>query len=114
MAAGCEVISDGLACFRAATEVGCFHQAVVVRGRHPDKLPEFRWINTVLSDLKTSFSGTFHSLSFKKYGNRYLGAFSYRFNRRFNLIAMTDRVLQTACCCLARSERRRRSAELTT
>ena len=114
LAPGCEVISDGLACFRAVAEVGCFHQAVVVRGRHPDKLPQFRWINTVLSNLKTSFSGTFHSLSFKKYGNRYLGAFSYRFNRRFNLIAMTDRVLQTACCCLARSERLLRSAELTT
>ena len=70
------MISDGLACFRSLEEVGCFHQAVVVRGRHPDKLLEFRWINTVLSNLKTSISGTFHSLSLKKYGNRYLGAFS--------------------------------------
>ncbi|MCX5943876.1 MAG: IS1595 family transposase, partial [Proteobacteria bacterium] len=43
----------------------------------------------------------------------YLGAFSYRFNRRFNLIAMTDRVLQTVCCCLARPERLLRSAEFT-
>jgi len=57
LAPGFEVISDGLACFRAVAEVGCFHQAVVVRGRHPDKLPQFRWIITVLSNLKTSFSG---------------------------------------------------------
>ena len=75
LAAGCEAILDGLACFRAVAEVGCFHHKVVVRDLHPDKLPEFRGINKVLSNLKTSFSGTFHYLSYKKYGNRYLGAF---------------------------------------
>ena len=35
LAIGCKVISDGLACFRAVTEVGCLHQAVVMKGRHP-------------------------------------------------------------------------------
>ena len=85
------VISDGLACFRAVTEVGCLHQAVVVKGRYPNELPEFRWINTVLSNLKTSSSGTFHALRFDKYPDRYLGAFNYRFNRRFNLGEMTER-----------------------
>ena len=44
LAPGCEVISDGLACFRAVAEVGCFHQAVVVRGRHPDKLPAAQYL----------------------------------------------------------------------
>jgi len=85
LAKGCEVISDGLACFRAVTEVGCTHQAGIVNGRHPKDLPEFRWINTVISNLKTSFSGTFHALRFEKYGDRFLGGFCYRFNRRFNL-----------------------------
>ena len=89
LAIGCEVTSDGLACFCAVREVGCFHQPVVVRGRHPNDLSEFRWINTVLSNLKTSFSGTFHAFRFDKYTNRYLGAFNYRFNRRFNLAAVT-------------------------
>jgi len=42
----------------------------------------------VLSNLKTSFSGTFHALRFDKYADRYLGAFSYRFNRRFDLAAI--------------------------
>jgi hypothetical protein len=32
LAIGCQVISEGLACFRAVTEFGCFHQPVVVRG----------------------------------------------------------------------------------
>jgi len=38
LAPGCEVNLDGLACFRAVAEVGCFHQPVVVIGRHPDNL----------------------------------------------------------------------------
>jgi hypothetical protein len=93
LARGCEVISDGLACFRAVAEVGCIHQPVIVNGRHPKDLPDFRWINTVISNLKTSFSGTFHALKYKKYADRYLGAFCYRFNRRFNLEEMTGRIL---------------------
>ena len=56
LAQGCEVISDGLACFCAVAEVGCIHQPVIVNGRHPKDLPVFHWINTVISNLKTSFS----------------------------------------------------------
>ena len=63
LAKGCEVMSDGLACFRAVAEVGCVHQPVSVKGRHPNELPEFRWINTVLSNLKTSLGGTFHAFN---------------------------------------------------
>jgi hypothetical protein len=87
------VISVGLACFRAVTEVGCLLQAVVVKGRHPSELPVFRWINTVLSNLKASFSCTFHALKFDKYADRYLGALIFRFNRRFNLAKITERVV---------------------
>jgi len=111
---GCEVISDGLACFRAVAEVGCIHQPVIVNGRHPKDLPDFRWINTVISNLKTSFSGTFHALNFDKYADRYLGAFCYRFNRRFNLEEMTGRILKATCNCTARPERLLRGAELGT
>lgn len=69
---------------------------------HPNDLSEFRWINTVLSNLKTSLSGTFHAFRFDKDANRYLGAFNYRFNRRFNLDAMTERVVHAICCFTAR------------
>ncbi len=80
------MISDGLPCFRAVEEVGCIHQPVIVNGRHPKNLPDFRWINTVISNLKTSFSGTSHALRFEKYADRYLGAFSYRFHRRLTFL----------------------------
>lgn len=104
LAVGCEVISDGLACFRAVTEVGCLHQAVVVKERNPNELPIFRWINTVLSNLKTSFSGTFNALKFDKYANHYLGALNYRFRRRFNLSTMTERVVHAIYSCDARPD----------
>ena len=51
------------------------------------------------SILNTSLSGTFYTFNFEKYSKRYLGAFSFRFNRRFNLAKMTERLLNAACCC---------------
>ena len=35
LARGCKLISDGLACFRAVSEMGCIHQPMIVHGRHP-------------------------------------------------------------------------------
>ena len=77
LARGCEVIFDRQACFHAVAEVGCIHQPVIVNGRHPMNLPDFRWFNTVVSNLKTNFSRTFQVLHFEKYADRYLGAFCY-------------------------------------
>jgi hypothetical protein len=116
LARGCEVISDGLACFRAVAEVGCIHQPVIAAGRHPkdQDLSDFGWINTVISNLKTSCSRTFHALLFRKYANPYLGAFNYRFTRRFHREQMTARILHATCRCTARPERILRSAELAT
>ena len=64
------MLSDGLACFRSVTTAGCHHTAVVARGKHPGDLPQFRWINTLLANLKISFNGTFHSFNFDKYARR--------------------------------------------
>jgi transposase-like protein len=46
LAPGSQVLSDGLACFRAVTTAGCRHEAIVTGGKHPSDLPQFRWINT--------------------------------------------------------------------
>ena len=86
---------------------------MVVNGQHPNEMTEFRLINTVISNLKTNFSGTFHALRFDKYADRYLGAFSYRFNQRFDLAAMTERELHAVCQINAWPERLLRRAELT-
>jgi transposase-like protein len=90
------VFSDGLSCFGAVTEAGCSHHPTVMAGRKPKEVPEFRWINTVLGNLKTSLSGCYHAFDFQKYSARYLAAFSYRFNRRFDLRSLHQRLLIAA------------------
>jgi transposase-like protein len=112
LAASCAVLSDGLACFRSVITAGCSHEAIVTGGRHPNDLPEFRWINIVLGNLKTSLSGTFHAFNFDKYARRYLGGFCFRFNRRFEMAAMTKRIAHAVCCCMPCPERALRVAEV--
>jgi hypothetical protein len=90
------VFSDGLACFGAVTDAGCSHHPTVMAGRKPKEAPEFRWINTVLGNLKTSLSGCYHAFDFQKYAARYLAAFSYRFNRRFDLRTLHQRLIIAA------------------
>jgi ribosomal protein L37AE/L43A len=91
------VVSDGLWCFQAVTTVAHTHQRIVTgSGRKAIKTPEFRWVNTVLGNLKTALNGTYHAFDFKKYGQRYLAEFQYRFNRRFDLRAMLPRLLRAA------------------
>ena len=38
---------------------------------------------------KPAWGGAYHAFDFAKYGARYLGAFVYRFNRRFHLEAVS-------------------------
>ncbi|QPN67559.1 IS1595 family transposase [Synechococcus sp. CBW1006] len=108
---GSDVLSDGLACFRAVTTANCHHKANVTTGKHPSDLPQFRWINTLLGNLKTSFNGTFHAFNFDKYAKRYLGGFCFRFNRRFAMAEMTERIANAVCCCMPCTERDLRLAE---
>ena len=107
----CAVLTDGLACFRSVITAGCSHEGVVTGGKHPNDLPQFRWVNTLLGNLKTSLSGTFHAFNFDKYAKRYLGGYCFRFNRRFSLPAMTERIANAVCCCIPCTERDLRIAE---
>jgi len=105
------VVSDGLACFAGVTDAGCSHQPTVVGSRKPKDLPMFHRVNTVLGNLKTSLSGAYHSFGFSKYAERYLGAIAYRFNRRFDLHALPNRLLVAAALCGSCPAQRIRSAE---
>ena len=73
-------------------------------------MPEFAWINTLLGNLKTSLSGAYHAFDFAKYGTRYLAAFAYRFNRRFNLETLPARLLIAAATTRPRPDRWIRAA----
>lgn len=111
LAPGSTVFSDGLACFGAVSSAGCAHQPTVVGKRKPKDLPEFKWINTVLGNLKTSLSGSYHAFDFRKYATRYLAAFTYRFNRRFDLRTLHTRLLVAAATCVPQPQRVIRAAE---
>jgi len=112
LAPGCTVFSDGLACFTAVSAAGCVHQPTVVGARKPKDLPAFKWINTVLGNLKTSLSGSYHAFAFRKYAAHYLAAFAYRFNRRFHLGTLHTRLIVAAASCGPYTQRSIRTAEV--
>jgi hypothetical protein len=97
LAPECAVVSDGLQCFTVLSEQCRRHQAVLTGGGPASvEIPEFRWINTLLGNVKTALHGTYHAVRSQHLG-RYLGAFSYRFNRRFELDQMIERLAYVAC-----------------
>jgi len=51
----------------------------------PKEVPDFKWINAVLGNLKTSLSGCYHAFDFEKHAARYLAAFYHQLNQRFDL-----------------------------
>ena len=108
---GADVLSDGLACFAAVTEAGCTHRVEIVGQRKPRDLPQFKWVNTVLGNLKTMLSGAYKAFGYGKYADRYLGAFAYRFNRRFDLAGLVVRLIVDVCRSLATPRRVIRQAE---
>jgi len=90
------VVSDGLGCFTAAAGAGVHERHVTGGGKVGVKLPQFRAVNTVLSNLKTALCGTYHAFDFVKYAPRYLAEAQYRFNRRFDLRSILSRLVRAA------------------
>jgi hypothetical protein len=111
---GSNVVSDGLQCFSAIAQTGANHcREVVGKQRRSPDMPCFAWINILLSNLKTSISGTYHAFKFKKYAPRYLAERQYVFNRRFNLKSILPAMLRGCAITKPRSEKWLRSAELS-
>ena len=48
---------------------------------------------------------------YEKYARRYLGGYCFRFNRRFSMAGMTERIVNAVCCCMPVKERDLRVAE---
>nr|WP_246721632.1 transposase [Methylosinus sp. H3A] len=93
---GAAVVSDGLNCFAAVTDVGCRHTAIVTgSGAKAAKTPAFKWVNTALGNIKAAIVGTYRAVG-KKHLPRYLAEFEYRFNRRYDLADMIPRLAVVA------------------
>ena len=93
---GSSVVTDGLSCFLGIESAGCIHKTKKV-GSHKQAVmePAFKWVNTVLGNVKNSLRGTYHVV-FEKYAHRYLAEFQYRFNRRFDLFSLVPRLAYVA------------------
>ena len=65
------------------------------RGPKAAKWVPFTWVNTALGNIKTALAGTYHHVS-AKHAQRYLASFAWRFNRRYQLDTLTER-LAYAC-----------------
>ena len=97
LAATAHVRSDGTPCFAQIRHMGATHERHVTgSGRKAAQMPQFKWVNTILGNLKTALRGTYHSFDHAKYGARYLAEFAYRFNRRYDMAAMLPRLLRAA------------------
>lgn len=108
---GSIVVSDGLNCFPGVIDADCIHKAIVTGGG-PDsvKIPEFKWVNTMIGNIKSSIRGTYHAVS-QKHVARYLAEFCYRFNRRFQLGEMIERLAYVALRTPPRPQRLLKLAE---
>ena len=112
LCASAHVVSDGLWCFQAVTASGAAHARTVTGGGPASvKLETFRVVNTLLGNLKTAFSGTYHAFDFAKYTHRYLAEVQYRFNRRFDLSSILARLLRASAITSPHPERIIRAAE---
>lgn len=91
---GSWVHSDGLACFSGVAEAGMRHVPVVTGGGKPDEI-RFKWVNTGIANLKSTLTGTYRSCD-ARHVDRYLAAYEWRFNRRFDLPANLGRLARIA------------------
>jgi transposase-like protein len=60
-----------------------------------DAMEKLPWVHIMIGNLKNFIRGTYHGVS-HKHLQSYLSEFCYRFNRRFNELLITDRLLN-AC-----------------
>src|SRR3954470_23313242 len=93
---GSTVVSDGLSCWPAVAKAGCAHFPIVTgSGKRAATWTPFKWVNTTLGDIKTAIAGTYHHVS-AKHAQSYLTSFAYRFNRRFRLDSIVERLAWAA------------------
>ena len=113
IAEGVKVVSDGAPSFNYVRwQSLAAHEPIVTgSGKKACEIPQLKAINTVLSNLKTAISGTYHAFKFWKYADRYLAEFQFRFNRRFRMSSMLESILRSATCCRPCPEPSLRMAE---
>ena len=94
LAPGSHLFSDGLACFNGVTDAGSVHSVTVTGSGRPTD-PQFLWVNTTLGNVKSAITGTCRSCD-ERHTPRYLAAYEWRYNRRFDLPKNLERLARVA------------------
>src|SRR3954462_1053215 len=93
---GATVVSDGLSCWPAVEKAGCQHFPIVTgSGKRAAGWPPSRWVTPTLGTAKTALAGTSPHVS-PKHAQSYLTSFAYRFDRRFQLDSIVERLAWAA------------------
>lgn len=90
------VISDAFNPFNCLADVVAFHGRIKTSKIYED--PDnriFHWVNTMISNVKRSIHGTYHSIS-SKHLPRYLAEFCFRFNNRYTVGTMVRKLIKLA------------------
>ena len=107
------LVSDGLNCFQVATSAGAVHDREITGGGKASVRNEkFVAVNTIIGNVKTALTGTYHAIKFRKYAYRYLAEVQFRFNRRYDLRAILGGLLTALIRAPRRPECGIRVAEL--
>ena len=96
LAPGAAVVTDGLGCWSALEEAACSHQAIRTGSdRQAARMASFKWVNTMLGNIKSAITGTYRKLG-PDHAGRYLASFAWRYNRRYQLQTMIPRFVHSA------------------
>ncbi len=87
----CAAVSLGL---QFEVKAGMRHITITTGGRRPNN-PLFKWVNTGLGNIKSAIVGTCRSCD-ARHADRYLAAYEWRFNRRFDLAKNIERLARVA------------------
>jgi hypothetical protein len=68
-------------------------------GRAATGIKGARWVNMLLSNLKRSSGGAYHTFRQHKYARYHLAEAAYRFNRRFHLREFVPQLLRAMMLC---------------
>jgi len=90
IASGSTISSDAYSSYKRLSENGYNHKPKKFNPKEDKE--HLKWLHTIISNAKAFINGTYHGLD-EKHLNFYLAEFCYRFNRRFNIDLLFNRLL---------------------